>query len=78
MRIGHLSFVGVIAEPSDVSAAQLVKVLAVWLLSAVILGAVFGWLTAIGVGLIIAMCYVGMIRGASSSSDLHPGSAKRY
>lgn len=78
MRTGHFAVVGVIAEPAGVSAAQLVKVLAVWLLSAMILGAVFGWLMAIGVGLIIAMCYVGMLRGASSNSDLHPGSAMRY
>jgi F0F1-type ATP synthase assembly protein I len=70
MRIGHLALVGIIAEPSGVNAAQPMKVLAVWLLSAVVLGAVFGWLIAIGVGLIIAMCYVGMVRGASSSSGM--------
>lgn len=51
------------------------KFLAVWLLTAVILGAVFGLLMAIGVGLIIALGCVAMIRGASSSSDLQPGSA---
>lgn len=36
------------------------KFLAVCLLSALILGAVFEWLLAIGVGLLIALCYVGV------------------
>ena len=48
------------------------KFLAVCLLSALILGVVFGWLLAIGVGLLIAVCYVGVVRGASLRSEL-PG-----
>jgi hypothetical protein len=75
MRVGYLAIVGVIAEPSGVSVAQLVKLLAVWLLSGMILGAVFGWLMGIGIGLFVGMGYVGVIRGASSRSGLNPGSA---
>jgi hypothetical protein len=41
----------------------LVRFLAAWLLSAVILGIVLGWLPAIGVGLCIAVCYLGVVRG---------------
>lgn len=44
-------------------AGVLGRFLAVCLLSALILGAVFDWLLAIGVGLFIAACYVGVVRG---------------
>ena len=54
----------------------LVRFLAVWLLSGLILGVVFGWLLAIGVGLSIAVCYVGVVRGGAAIRRLLRGDSQ--
>ena len=39
-----------------------VRFLAAWLLSSLILGVAVGWTIGVAVGLIIAVCYIGAIR----------------
>ena len=57
-------------------AGVLVRFLAVWLLSGLILGVVFGWVLAIGLGLSIASGYVGVVCGGAAIRRLLRGDSR--